>query len=112
MSADSADITLHTSITVGINVAFISLVKTKSLTLMRHYSTLNDARYICNDITIHLFAPVGIEYPRVIKSPSLRVPDSPEENKLFRLSFIPNFRFLFRSFSSLSTLAVSDAVAA
>ena len=59
----------------------------------------------------HRFAPAGMENPRVMKSPSFRV-DFPDENKLFRLSFVPSFLRFACSSSSASTFAVSDAVAA
>lgn len=59
----------------------------------------------------HLLALAGIEKPLVMKS--LCFPFAPlfEENRLFRLSFVPSRRFFCRSSCSLRTLAVSAAVA-
>lgn len=62
-------------------------------------------------VTNYRFAPAGIKKPRVIKSPSfLAAPCS--ENRDLRLSFPPSLRRFCFCFSSSSTFAVREAVAA
>lgn len=89
---------------------YITIVKLKGPPLTLKEIPVSRSSIQIESSSYHLLALAGIEKPLVMKSLCFPCSLLVDENRLFRLSFVPNRRFFCRSSCSLRTLAVSAAV--